>query len=314
MRQPAISQSGTYLERVKEGRNSPAVVKTKLINLRAAKPQALIFVFEGINDKGPYYQWVKRIDATITFEPLVCNGKDGVLSLFDAVRRDANNLEDRVYFFVDRDFDDLRGRTQTDAIFMTQAYSFENYLVTEEVVKELLKIEFHCDGPVENSTIIVKTFINLYEEFLKGIVGINYRLFVARKLEIRTAKPLPDGINKIAEVGLSSVNNFSAPAEVIILENEPDQAKADASKPVFDALDPKTRFRGKFAYLFFLRWLELLAFDRNLPSSNDSQFFKGCTNNQKARVEKMSATTFAAMSEVPIGLADFVSRVSAGQT
>ncbi|WP_456744867.1 DUF4435 domain-containing protein [Bradyrhizobium sp. USDA 4354] len=48
-----------------------------------------------------------------------------------------------MYFFVDRDFDDFRGfQSDPATTFCTDQYSIENYLVTREVLEELLKDDF----------------------------------------------------------------------------------------------------------------------------------------------------------------------------
>ncbi len=120
------------LDDMRKSRDVAAVLKTRLAQLKSGAPDVPVFAFEGPDDKFVYYAWVGRIDRDVRYEPFICNGKAGVLELRRIVRRDLGDIGKGVYFFVDRDFDDLRGEDPWDDLFMTDRYSVENYLVDDQ--------------------------------------------------------------------------------------------------------------------------------------------------------------------------------------
>jgi hypothetical protein len=83
------------------------------------------------------------------------------------LRRDLGNLASRVYFFIDRDFDEYRGFQPDPATtFATDQYSIENYLVTRQVLEELLKDEFHCHAEPEVRSACLDVFDERLSQFL----------------------------------------------------------------------------------------------------------------------------------------------------
>src|ERR1700726_4108381 len=155
-----------YIEKLKASRKSPAVLKTKFVVLRGQLPHCAIFAFEGDSDKPVYYQWVKQLRPDLSYEPFVCGGKKQVFQLREVLARDLGGLSSRVYFFVDRDFDDLAGNDSDAVTFMTDRYSVENYLVTTRVFEELLKDEFHCHAEPGLRKEVVLQFEQRFQEFL----------------------------------------------------------------------------------------------------------------------------------------------------
>ncbi len=60
-------------------------------------------------NKPVFIQWIRRLSPDLTYEPFLANGKRKSLALRKSLRQDLGNLREGVYFFVDRDFDDLQG-------------------------------------------------------------------------------------------------------------------------------------------------------------------------------------------------------------
>jgi hypothetical protein len=114
------------------------------------------------------------------------------------IDRDLGGLSEGVYFFIDRDFDDLRGHAPSSDLFMTDAYSVENYLISEGVLEEVLKNEFHCHAEPAFRHDVIQLFKKVHEDFLAVTREINYRLFVARRLKIELTAHLPDKISHLA--------------------------------------------------------------------------------------------------------------------
>jgi len=295
----------THIEEIRTARKSPAVLKTQLISLRGQLPNCIVFAFEGDNDKPVYYQWVKQIRADLCYEPFVCGGKKQVFEFREMLARDLGGLSNRVYFFIDRDFDDLRGYDDSPVMFMTDRYSVENYLVTARVFDELLKDEFHCHAEPRLRKEIIERFEKRLEEFFTATKDINRRLFIARRLKLQLLKKLPDGINRLAIVDLSCVSAAKIqPQELVVLAQEPDHKDAERLSAEFEKLVPIERYRGN--HLFFMKWLELLCADRK---KQDSKLFSRLEQSRVVSFQGMTPGMLASKSDYPIGLREFIASV-----
>lgn len=297
-----------YIERMKASRGSSAVMKTKLIALRSALPDCIVFAFEGDDDKPVYFQWTKQIRPDLAYEPFVCNGKKQVFVFREMLARDLGGLAKHVYFFIDRDFDDYAGNEPSAETFMTDRYSTENYLVSRTVFEELLKDEFHCHAEPSLREVILNSFEQYLDDFLSTTRDLNRRLFIARRLKIELRKQLPTRVSDIALVTLKGVTpGRLAAQEVVVLSAEPDQADTDRLSAEFDNLDPRERYRGKFSLLFFMKWLELLGEERN---DKESDIFKGLNKPRPVQVRGITLGMLASKSEYPTGLRQFIGAIA----
>jgi hypothetical protein len=296
-----------YLDQMKSSRKGAAVLKLELVALRSSIPNTAIFAVEGVGDKGVYFQWARAIRPRLDFEPFPCSGKKYVLKLKEIIDRDLNDLGKGVYFFVDRDFDDLQGHLPAPSIYMTDAYSIENYLVTPKVLDELLKVEFDCHAQPNRRAEVVKLFEHDYEQFLEITRDLNFRLFVARKLEIELAKELPKKVSALSKVAIGAMQPSDQQIDSLIpLDCDLDPTAVQGLEDQFSELDRKMRFRGKFAILFFMKWLELLAIDR---SSNTPTHFGDIAVRCKVKHQTLTMELLASKSDHPERLADFINAI-----
>jgi hypothetical protein len=296
----------SYIERLKASRKSPAVLKTKLAKIRSARPRLIVFAFEGDTDKTVYVQWVRLIRPDLEYEPFPCDGKAGVLDFRAMLGRDRGDLGSGVYFFIDRDFDDLRGNELGPKTFMTDHYSVENYLVSGEVLEELLKDEFHCHAEPIVRASVLNLFDRQLTEFLSITREVNFRIFLARRLGIKIVSGLPDKVRHLAQIELNVVLPATGVAsDIIVLAREPAREEYDQLAAEFDGFDPASRYRGKFSYAFFIRWLDLLSQDR---ADAQSRTFAGI-DTRRVNHSGLTLGMLASKSSPPRQLADFIHAV-----
>lgn len=293
-----------YLTSLKISRTSPSVLKHALITLKSEVGNIAILVFEGVDDKIVYHHWLNRIDSDFEYEPFTCEGKRYVLSLLDVVNNDLNGLSDNVYFFVDKDFDEVADHPACPNLFVTDTYAIENYIVHGHTVRELIKTHFHCScGPVKRGAII-GTFVGLYGDFLDITKEINFRTYAARKLNINAS--LPDKISKIANVELLEVKPVATDVrEIVRLERELSDEEERLLRESFELLDKTMHYRGKYASMFFKKWIDLALKDRN--SDEDSKLFEGIKT--KAKATPVSLDCMAAKSPIPKDLLRFLKSI-----
>jgi hypothetical protein len=219
--------------------------------------------------------------------------------------RDLSGLGDKLFFFLDRDFDIVVD--DCDEVFTTDRHSVENYLVDEAVLSELLKNEFHCHGRPDIRESILGLFNSVYDQFLLNTREVNRRLFTAARDNIPLTGSLPDRIAGIANVTLRSAEAVPAsPAEIVPLQREPSSDVWSKYAQGFDALEPRLRYRGKFALLFFKRWLEELSREYGHPASN---LFRDLDRGTRARVAELVLSNFASKSRMPDQLDRFLSQI-----
>ncbi|MGY4346080.1 hypothetical protein ACVWXM_002547 [Bradyrhizobium sp. GM7.3] len=307
MNEGAERTADPYIAKLRNARKSPAVLKLRLANTRSKLPNCLVFAFEGDADKAVYYQWVRRIRPDLSYEPFPCEGKGQVFLFREMLGRDLTGLAARVYFFVDRDFDDMADQPEGPDVFMTDRYSVENYLVTAEVVEELLKDEFHCHAePMLRQGLIADFKLRFYE-FLQVTKEINRRLYVARQLRLRLARGLPDAINHLAVVGLRSVAPGPTLLEIAVsFADAPSMEDEKRLSLAFTQLDPATRYRGKFHLLFFMKWLDLLCSERRETRSG---IFAGLDKARIVNIQGITIGMLASKSGLPSGFRDFIEAV-----
>lgn len=296
-----------YLNRVRTARNSPSVLKYKLLILRGKFPDMIVLAFEDDDDKIVYFQWIKRIRPELEYEPFPCSGKKHVMQLFDMVSRDLGDINKGIYFFIDRDFDDRIGYDDDDKVFMTDKFSVENYIVSKKVLYEVLKNEFHCHFDPDRRESICNLFDEVYSMFLESTRELNFRIFSAKRLNISFARPISDKISKIANIQINSVSPLTeSPEKTIALCGDIQTDKIQDIISEFNQLDGIDRYRGKFAYSFFYKWLLLLYEDYN---STNSTIFDGLDRSSKVRISEIGLSNLASKSDLPNGLEDFVQEI-----
>lgn len=297
----------TEVQRLRSARDSVAVSKLELIGAMTRCPGIPILVVEGPDDKLVYSQWIRRIRNELSYEFYVAKGKRQTLALLDAIRRDKTGLEGKIFFFIDRDFDDLGEHEPSKYLFMTDMYSIENYLVDENLLDDVLSVEFHCNGHPELRKIIRKLFTSSYESFLEVTKEFNFRLFLSKAIPINRSGSFPERINQIAIVSLDTTQPQIRPiTEVIDLEREPIEAEITIIRPLFDALNKSQRYRGKFSLLFFNKWIDLLVEDY---SSKNTKYFSEIEENQRARRQELVLSSLASRSAMPAALGDFLATI-----
>lgn len=298
-----------YLEEMKAARHGGAVLKLRLITLRSEAPDVAVLALEGDDDKVVYSQWIRRIRPALPYEMFPCYGKKGVRELKRTVARDLGGLERNLFYLVDRDFDDLRGFSDDVNVYMTPSYSVENFIVSDDVVAELLRSEFPCHARPELRSQILKLFEQDYESFLAVTRELNWRVYLARRIPLPLPKRLPASVNAIARIELGAVAPCAVtPPDAVPFGREPTNDEISVLEIEFAALEPRSRYRGKFAYKFFRDWISRLADEHAKPVLN---VFQGLDGESHVKRAELALSNFASKSRIPPGLPEFIDALPA---
>ncbi len=253
--------------KMQEALESSAVLKMKLITLRGRCPSAAIFAFEGVDDKSLYYYWIKQVSNNLNYVPFFCGGKRNSFKLMESLNRDANELWKNVYFCVDRDFDE--NIFDSSNVYVTSKYSFENFLACKNVLEEILKHDFNLHGHPEIVVCVCDLYDQLERRFFAIVQEVNLLLFVAAKLNIRRVGTLPTKISSLANLSIDGIESRIVDVfKFVDLERNPNTQEIEDKRHAFDSLNPRDFYRGKFNFLFFKKFLNLIYDELRNPSSD----------------------------------------------
>lgn len=296
------------VDRARENRKSPATLKTRVSNLRSRYSEDPILVFEGVDDIGPYETWINSFVEGVFLKLLAGSGKEQVLGLRNMLREDKTGLAAEIFFFVDRDFDDLQGQSPGADLFCCDRYSVENYLVTELVVQSTLRDEFRLEPQSPEFDAAINMYRQAVASLVEALRPINLHLFCCRRLGVQLRNSVPE-LKKFVRVSVQGARLLADPTQLISEHLEPRESlpveRLPALQEEFTSFDPLMRYRGKFFFEFLRRWFDCVADEANSPT--------GALFQRKLPVRfssvSMTMRTCASRSERPAGLRAFVASI-----
>ena len=296
-----------YVEHVRSARRRTSVIKIKVMAIRSGDRDTPIFVFEGKTDLGPYEAWIRRIESDLIYKALPADGKGQVLNYRDFLRDVSHEDMGPIFFFVDCDFDGLRGHEPSDDTYCLDSYSYENYLVTDKVLDSILSDEFECTAEAASVQSAHNLYSQMSERFCEAMDGANARLYNAAIYCIDRGR-IENRINQFVEISMDSVikkYDDKTIKKLIPLERECSSEEVAATRADFLNLGDRMKYhRGKYIFSFFLSWLDQLAEARKSGSFP----FDERASIKYSRAS-MSPRSLASRSQIPSGLFDFISRI-----
>lgn len=292
------------LQQMRLGRKTAAALKLQLSSLITRNSDSLVFVLEGKTDVGPYEVWISRVDDTLHYQFLVAEGKTQILECRKNIRTPGFLGAERVYFFIDRDFDGLRDETPGPDLFCTNAYSIENYLVQENVLRSILHDELECpvhDGSADRP---LELYRSLLDSLLQHLLPINKLLFVCQVFGIQfdSAKDIVGGYLRVQLTAVEPYYDASSLCETLSLAREPTSEELEVAEGFFASNDLLQNCRGKLLLSFFLKWLDLLINERIY--NKQSIFPSG--RKVKASTQHFKLRSLATRAPVPDELRQFL--------
>ncbi|ATF84424.1 DUF4435 domain-containing protein [Burkholderia gladioli] len=293
------------IDELRLSRKNPSVLKLKVLKILGQHPDIFIFIFEGPDDVPVYEEWLKRIDSCPKYEPLPGAGKQQLLAYYDLLIKDSNPLLEKIFFFVDRDFDLPIEKCKN--IFELSSYSIENLLCAEEVLESVLRDEFKKAGEPSERTVACEKFREALDQFAEYCTPVDFILFVAQRKSISVIKK-PEKITQIASISMDLIHvAYENLDEVILIDGRVEEGDLAQLRMEFDSLPRVLRQRGKYQLDMFRRWVRLLAED--IRSERPIIFAE---RNERLAGDPSSASLrrLAASTTTPTGLAEFIDRLA----
>jgi hypothetical protein len=258
--------------KLRQARNSYAVVWYQFINGFAKNPERLFCFFEGYDAK--YYG--VRIDTIVCDSDRVnlnCNGRDGVISLFEIISKDERYKNGWLAFFIDRDYSAVSSLPSSWNVYVTPCYSIENLYVSCAAFKRILADEFQIPVLDPKSTDF-SSIAQLYEmrlkEFNDATQELNAWIFLnrlAERADADKAKLYLNNINMntLVDVTLDKIQQkytIQTLPEIFKDGLTFSEAELQAQTDKFSQVDKTNVFRGKYLVEFLRLFLVQLKTDR----------------------------------------------------
>lgn len=251
---------------MRESREIPQTILHRYNQLRSQHNHEVIYAFESTDDFIFYKTMISRVKNRIKITPLICKKKDTILALRTSLSRNISATASLIRYFVDHDFDGLKGHPPGNDIYCTPCYSFENLIVNEQVLENLLHGEFKCSDSDAETDLknIKKIYQERWIEFLNEIRDANKIIFHAHHSGFYL-KGIDDNLKKYVKITLKKVTKIANTEEICKIIGfipAPTEADISTSEHAFKLLDPERDWRGKFSFYFFKKILTDLKEDR----------------------------------------------------
>lgn len=227
-------------------------------------PDALFVFYEG-QDNDYYYPRLQQY-ARRPIEPVKCNGKEKVVSVYKILVTKTEYNKYRKGFFVDKDFD-LNTDPVLSDFYVTSGYSIENFYLTDKCMEETLKqmFSFHTGDVLLNS--IVDDYRNMRQKYIDAILLFNTwycavkRKYGNVKKDIHLDKEMPKGFVKF-DCSTKSVQQqytlvnigtmFTSASQYPVTSDEMKDAET------YIRTDMLKNLRGKYGLFFLEKYIEYL--------------------------------------------------------
>ena len=255
----------------------------------------------------PYYSGIISGISNMQWTSIRCKSKKNVIGIHDYIKEISIYSSYDKRFFVDSDFDD--DAKLDDDIYVTSAYSIENYYVTDECMRKVLETEYEID-PVVDHELYNKTiehFKTKRDEFHKAILEFNAwyaclkecTLWDLKGVRLNSTFPkklLNYSIEKPIKQSYT-INEIEAmyPGVIHLEQNVIETKKQFLSENMC------MRLRGKYEVEFVYKYIQFLNNDAGTKQRRYTKKNKNFTFNFDSTITAMSQ-----YADVPQGLKHYI--------
>jgi hypothetical protein len=302
-------------ELVASSKNKFAVSLLRYNKLRSKVIDAEIAVVEGRDDIIFYSAVFSRNNLDVPEIFFQANGKDNVLSLRGLLARSKEPSLGVNFYFVDADFDGLKGHPPGCDLYVTPTYSIENILVSRDALRKLLNAEFGLGTAelIDDRDHIVNLFDIFLQQYSVELKEANRIIHCVRRESLLgndiTNGSIEENCDKFANINhgkflVEKNATGDVLSKLIKVKGEIKYADFQRHSEDFDRLDPQLNWRGKFLLYLFRRFVSILIEDRN--SANPRFFSAGKGKISFDTNNDTFIRTLASICNVPECLVEFI--------
>lgn len=274
----------SFLDELRASRGSSGAAYLEFIENHSKTQRDIHIFLEGRDDPSFYLTFLQKIVPNIQkIRVYRCSNKEGVLYAHQKVARYIK-YGSRVLFFVDKDHSDFVSEKKPNApnIYVTDFYSIENYIVTEDMLRRIWYDFFDIttrDADIES---IIGKFKCEQERFYYSMLPLSAWIILNRR---RGLKPNLNNV-KLSELYVFDTDlilqtkcEFSESLTYIERVCDVDHIHdlQESLPEVIDELkpiEPKKYVRGKYDLWFLCTFIEKLKVTLNDVSKSTGQSFK----------------------------------------
>ncbi|MBS9388904.1 MAG: DUF4435 domain-containing protein [Dolichospermum sp. WA123] len=259
----------SYLDKLKQSRNKSQVAYQEFALHTRQDKDGLFCFFEG-KDNAYYVPRIKRFINN--YHPIHCGGREKVLEVYRLITIHREYDKYKKSFFIDRDFNKPLP-PHNPPIFETPCYSIENFYVSVNVFKEIIKNEFHLSEVSDpDFQVCLTLFKDRQEEFHQATILLN--AWYACLVEIRNSTGREIGVNLSDNLSKDFENFIDLTLESVSANYDLEEIKQkfpNAPEIPAGILNNKMEeftncehykvFRGKYEMWFVLLFLRLILRD-----------------------------------------------------
>ncbi len=220
----------------------------EFINMKNIE-NAIFCFFEGVDDFHYYKRHIEKyINNEIEIIDKDCGGKDNVLQIYKRIKSSTRKKR-QILYFIDRDFEREEELKYNNDIFVTTAYSIENYYITDnafmDFLKLYLKLNKRCCGIDYDS--VFHYYISEREKFINQTLTIN--AWYSLQTKYKDVK-----LNQIKKLPKRHMNNIDKLMEMV--PNSKDVLEDMEKEKEYLMKNPVMNFRGKYFMEFLHKVLK----------------------------------------------------------
>ncbi|MBU9438726.1 DUF4435 domain-containing protein [Burkholderia multivorans] len=307
-------------EKLSKKKGALAVSIMRFNKFRGRLPVERILVVEGDEDPVFYSAIFNRLGIEGCDIFFIANGKDNVLGLRDYIGRSKEVAKTgETIYFVDKDFDGLKGMPSGGDIYITPTYSIENIVVCRSALRYLLLSRFKLADveTFDDVDRILGKFDDLLVQHEIALAEANRVIHFVRKRSLDGEKYTSGSISEVCskfadveqtDLSVKQLATGNALLDLISVCRPIDAAEFEKLKDEFQSLNSATEWRGKFLFYLFRRFVSILHEDRN--SKNPRFFSRGGGKISMDTSTNSLIGTLASLCEIPGCLRDFMSNVT----
>lgn len=300
----------SYLEELRSGKENPSVAYTDFILHTRESKNGLFCFFEG---KDNAYYVPRIMQFTKYYHPIGCGGRSKVLEVYRLIKFHPEYNKYKKAFFIDTDFNPPLPPL-SPPVFETQCYSIENFYVSVDVLKEILKNLFHLSEVNKAHQEILQLYSERQKEFHEATVLFN--AWYICLMDIKNENKKPTGVNldeslpkDFVKITLSKVSiNYDLNKlkktfpQALTVEDE----KLAEKIKLFSTCNQIKVFRGKYELQFLLTFLKLIQ-----DKKTASYLFKEKIKSDLGEISSKGILhTCSAFAETPKSLNDYLKFVT----
>lgn len=279
-----------------------SVIFKKYINLYTKNKEKAIFLLEGVDDIDYYLPKIKEYfgEYDNKWTDMVCAGRDNVIQLIkDLSLHTKHEYKESIHFgVIDKDYNEVLDNPFPEKIYITPCYSIENFYISIDVFKRVLKFKFflnETDEANKDFFSCLNNYKSRRNEFIDAVLELDKylrcnRIMYEKELSTFKINARDLKLDNFITIDLNKVavksNTLDFLGKTI---EEFDEESLKQSEQFYD--DKKydllaLMIRGKFMFHFFVHYLHKLKHDNQLRVP--VLFVDSYTNSKKRGNDKIN--------------------------